>query len=325
MFSISPLSCLFKLHPQHTGRLDLACHLPWNRYIFIRILTLILHGHFFIPDWYYRRIVSPTISLFNLCLGCCCVPPLRSSSTSSCMAPPPGIWLEEGPWSKSISFFNPAKFFLVWVGKQLKMLIFPFIACLLTFWGTYKKPLNCGCPTPRALGQGWDQRPCPAAGCSWFCPLLYLTLAWSSGSSPEKPTSSALFCPEAAGSSRLAEKWPFSTVTLSQPKPALDYKSSCSASVVTRAKLFADNNITREVFLPPSWSPRCSQAVRLHPGGTKRSRTCGDELGCGEWPYLSPCRQKIPSVSLWARAARLQARWRKNTLSLSWSQQGDSN
>lgn len=145
-------------------------------------------------------------------------------------------------------FLNLVKFCLVWVIKQFKNVDFPFITCLLTFSDTYKKStwLRMLRATINVLGQGWDQSPCPAASCWWLCLLLNLTLAWNSGSGPAKPTSSALFSPKAAGSSRQAKKWRFSAVLLSQAKTSLDCKLSSSAAPVMRAVLFADNSITPE-------------------------------------------------------------------------------
>lgn len=149
--------------------------------------------------------------------------------------------------------------------------------------------------THKALCKGWDQRPYPAASCI----VLYLTPAWSLGFHSEKTTSSTLFCPKSAEDSRLAKQLWFSTVILSQPKPALNGKSSWSAPVGKRAKLFADNNITQEggISSPCLPSGLDSKDTHLHPGDIVI-----ENLWRQAWLWgltiLAPCMQKITSISL---------------------------
>lgn len=181
---------------------------------------------------------------------------------------PSGICLGEGPWSKSIFFFNPVKFCLVWVIKQLKVSIFPLLPVYLLSQELTKSPLECGRSTPPskrwAKAETRDRVLLPTArGFAYFCIWLWLEAQAPAQQNQPAQHYSVQRQLGPAGS-RLAKKWRFSTVVLSQPKSSLDCKLSSSARLVMRAILFADNNIIPEGGTgSPCLPAGLSTAVRL--------------------------------------------------------------
>lgn len=132
-----------------------------------------------------------------------------------------------------------------------------------------------------------------------------------------------------AAGSRLDEKWQFSTASPSQPKTALDCESSCSAPLVMRAKLFADNNIPQEGGISRLCFPAgLGTAVWLFIFSSwwYKEIENSDRLSSGDCSHLSPSRQKTPPISpLWLGHGSRQGEGRAGSASHGLSKEIASN